>query len=256
MMKKFLATIGVFLLMVYGCSNSWAQEADAMAIVEEALKNEDSQAQNVPFDVQHYLDQQVNSTIFTPKIPTPSRMFAADSSMPESFFSSNNLAKKVGSFYHAFGEVIVVQGKVVDSFGVPVEGAIIDIWQTNASGKYHSLLEVDSEYVDPYFNMSGKAISDNLGNYHFITIMPGAVPGRAPHINMNIYHTQFGKIETEMYFANHPYNEGDVQYMSYDEGERQMLTAEVNYSDIMNNSSTKVCEFDITMVGTHKFKGF
>jgi hypothetical protein len=45
-------------------------------------------------------------SIFDPKTPTPSRFFAADISMPEHFATSNNLAKKVGSFYRAFGEVI------------------------------------------------------------------------------------------------------------------------------------------------------
>lgn len=199
---------------------------------------------------------QESLTVFTPKTPTPSRFFAADISMPDYFFTSNNLVKKVGAFYRAVGEVIFLQGTVTDSFGVPISGAVIEIWQTNAAGKYHSLLEADSEYIDKYFNMSGRAITDNLGNYHFITILPGANPGRAPHINMNIYHEKFGKIETEMYFEDHPYNPTDYQYLAYNVEERKLLTAKVSNSDILNPNSIKLCKFDIVMRGTHQFKSY
>ena len=195
-------------------------------------------------------------SVFTPKKPTPSRFFAADISMPDNFVTSNNLAKKVGSFYRAFGEIIFLQGTLTDSFNVPIEGAVIEIWQTNSAGKYHTLLEPDSEYIDPYFNMSGRTITDNLGNYHFITIMPGTNPGRAPHINMNIYHQKFGKIQTEMYFEDHPYNPTDYQYLAYEEDERKMLTAKVSNSDILNPNSIKLCTFNITMRGTHQYKSY
>ena len=104
--------------------------------------------------------------------------------------------------------------------------------------------------------MSGRTITDNLGNYHFITIMPGSNPGRAPHINMNIYSTKFGKLETEMYFANHPYNASDYQYLAYDEKERLMVTATVRNSDVMNPDSIKLCTFDMVMKGIHQYKRF
>lgn len=193
---------------------------------------------------------------FVPKKPTPSRFFAADLSTPDTFSTTNNLAKKVGSFYRAHGEIIFLQGTIVDSFGVPIDGVVIEIWQTNAAGKYHTLLEPGSEYIDKYFSMSGRTITDNLGNYHFITIMPGANPGRAPHINMNIYHPKFGKLETEMYFEKHPYNEGDYQYLAYDDNERKMITAMVRHSDIMNTKSIKICTFNIVMRGIHQYKKF
>jgi protocatechuate 3,4-dioxygenase beta subunit len=194
--------------------------------------------------------------LFTPKNPTPSRIFTANLSMPSYFETSNNLAKKAGSFYRAFGEIIFIQGKVTDSFNVPINGAIIEIWQTNSAGKYHSLLEPNSEYIDKYFSMSGRAVSDNLGNYYFVTIMPGSYLGRAPHINMNIYHQKFGKIETEFYFENHPLNQKDYQYLSYNLKERAELTAKVRLSNILDSNSVKICTFNIVMTGTHDYKSF
>jgi protocatechuate 3,4-dioxygenase beta subunit len=193
-------------------------------------------------------------SLFTPKTPTPSRFFAADLSMPDEFSTTNNLVKKTGSFYRAFGEVIFLQGTITDSFGVPIEGVIIEIWQANAAGKYHTLLEQNSEYIDRYFSMSGRTVSDNMGNYHFITIMPGARLGRAPHINMNIYHSKFGKLETEMYFSKHPYNSSDYQFMAYDESEQKLLTASVRHSDINNPNSVKLCTFNIVIKGIHQYK--
>ncbi len=194
--------------------------------------------------------------IFDERKPTPSRFFTADISMPDHFSTSNNLAKKPGSFYRAFGEIIFVKGAIVDSFGVPIEGAVVEIWQTNAAGKYHTLLDPDSEFVDKYFNMSGRAITDNMGQYDFITIMPGSNPGRAPHINMNIYHEKFGKLETEMYFEDHPYNESDYQYLAYSVDDRKLLTAKVRRSNFNDKNSIKICIFNIVMRGVHQYKAY
>jgi len=193
---------------------------------------------------------------FNPKKPTPSRFFAADISIPDQFGTTNNLAKKVGSFYRAFGEIIFIQGTLTDSFKVPITGAVIEIWQTNSAGKYHTLLDKNSEYIDKYFSMSGRALTDNLGNYSFITIMPGSVQGRAPHINMNIYQPKFGKLETEMYFEKHPFNNSDYQYLAYSAEERKLLVASVRHTDITNTQSIKLCTFNIVMRGTQLYKKF
>ncbi|MAZ80346.1 MAG: hypothetical protein CMP18_00980 [Rickettsiales bacterium] len=193
---------------------------------------------------------------FRPLKITPSRFFSADLSMPSEFSLSNNLVKKVGSFYRAFGEIIVLQGKVTDSFRIPVSGAVIEIWQTNAAGKYHTLLEDGSGYIDKYFNMSGKSITDNMGNFYFITIMPGETAGRAPHINTNIYHEKFGKLETEIYFQGHPYNIKDYQYLAYEDWERELLTAPVKHSNIIDSQSIKVFTFNVVLDGVHDYKTF
>ena len=200
--------------------------------------------------------QKETPSVFEPRKPTPSRFFTADLSMPDTFATTNNLAKKVGSFYRAYGEIIFIQGTVIDSFGVPIDGVVIEIWQTNAAGKYHTLLEPNSEYIDKYFSMSGRTITDNLGNYHFITIMPGSNPGRAPHINMNIYNPKFGKLETEMYFEGHPYNEKDYQYLAYEESDRKLITASVRSSIVLDPKSIKLCTFDIVLKGIQQYKRF
>ena len=205
---------------------------------------------------QSVAEKRVSNELFEPKTATPSRLFSSVLSMPEKFATTNNLIKKPGSFYTATGEVIYVEGKVTDSFGVPIQGAIVEIWQTNSAGKYQTLLDPGSDLLDPNFEMSGRAVTDNLGNYYFITIMPGFYLNRAPHINMNVYHQRFGKIETEMYFEEHPRNMTDFQYLSYSDKEKELLTAKVRLVNIFDSSSTKICTFNIVMNGVHSYKSY
>jgi len=200
--------------------------------------------------------QKVANELFSPKINTPTRLFSADLSMPEKFNSTNNLIQKTGSFYAAFGEKLFIQGTITDSFGVPIDNVIIDMWQTNSAGKYQTLLDNNSDLIDKNFNMSGRTTTDNLGNYFFVTIMPGFYLNRAPHINFNAYHPKFGKLETEMYFENHPKNNLDYQYLSYNDEDRSLLTAKVRLTDIFDNKSTKIATFNIVMKGVQQYKNF
>jgi protocatechuate 3,4-dioxygenase beta subunit len=69
---------------------------------------------------------------------------------------------------------------------VPLEGALVDIWQCDAEGIY-------SDAKDPtYFDTRGKKflrgyqITDKNGMAKFITIYPGWYPGRAVHIHYKI----------------------------------------------------------------------
>ena len=203
-----------------------------------------------------FAKQEVTNELFNPKPATPSRLFSAELSIPEKFNTTNNLIQKTGSFYAAFGEMLFVQGTITDSFSVPIEGAIIEIWQTNSAGKYQTLLDNSSDFIDKNFNMSGRTITDNLGKYFFVTIVPGSYLNRAPHINFNIYHQKFGKLETEMYFENHPKNNSDYEYLSYSQEDQKLITAKVNLTDIFNSKSTKIATFDIVMKGVHQYKRF
>lgn len=200
--------------------------------------------------------QQLMPDIFSPKSPTPNRKYTNESFIPKKFHTTNNLVRKTGSFYTAQGEIIFIKGTVTDSFGVPISGAVIEIWQTNSIGKYQSILSEDSDFIDENFSGSGRAVSDNLGNYSFITIFPGSYLERAPHINLNIYHSQFGVIETEIYFKDHPLNAQDYHYSSYEKEYREAITAEFRLRNILDRDSNKIFIFNIVMEGVHLYKNF
>ena len=194
--------------------------------------------------------------VFNPLKQTPSALLIDNLTKPKKFNKNNNLTRKTGSFDVAVGEPLYIKGTVIDAFKIPIEGAIVKIWQTNAAGYYQTLLNSSSKYVDKNFMVSGQSTTDNLGRYGFVTIFPGFYDDRAPHINVIISHKKFGTIETEIYFDGHFRNEEDPIYLSYPEEDRKRLTASVSYVDNNDLSKGKIAIFNIVMDGIHQYKRF
>lgn len=194
--------------------------------------------------------------VFNPLEQTPSALIVDNLSKPKTFNKNNNLTRKTGAFDVAIGEPLYIRGNIIDAFKVPIENAIVKIWQTNAAGKYHSLIGANSKYVDKNFIMSGQSITDNMGYYEFLTIFPGFYDDRAPHINVIISHKKFGIIETEIYFENHPKNNTDPIYLSYPENDRKRLTATVQYVDKDDVAKGKIAIFNVVMDGIHQYKRY
>src|SRR5690606_33724168 len=72
------------------------------------------------------------------------------------------------------GERIIVVGRVLDEDERPVRNALIEIWQANAAGRYIHKNEVHPAPLDPNFTGAGRCLTDENGEYRFITIRPGA----------------------------------------------------------------------------------
>jgi protocatechuate 3,4-dioxygenase beta subunit len=54
---------------------------------------------------------------------------------------------------------------------------------------------------DEFFNQTGKSITNNVGEYVFLTIMPSSRRfDKTPVINFRVIHPKFGEIFTKMYF--------------------------------------------------------
>lgn len=70
------------------------------------------------------------------------------------------------------GEPLAVRGKVVDVDGKAVEGARIEIWQTNNDGFY----DVQQKGIQPEGNMRGIFTSAADGSYWFRTVKPRHYP--------------------------------------------------------------------------------
>ncbi|MDR1494576.1 MAG: hypothetical protein LBI29_00885 [Rickettsiales bacterium] len=197
-----------------------------------------------------------SAIMFNPLKQTPSALIFDNLSKPSEFSKNNNLVKKVGSFKIALGEPLYIRGRVTDAFGIPIDGVIIKIWQTNAAGRYHSLLQKSSKYIDRNFLMSGQSITDNMGKFEFITIFPGFYDDRAPHINFLISHRRFGIIETEMYFEENPKNFRDPIYLTYSEDEKKLLTATVRPVSRKSPENGKIATFNIVMDGLQQYKRY
>lgn len=139
-----------------------------------------------------------------------------------------NLLRKEGEARRALGQYIRIVGRVLDESCLPVENAVIEIWQPDHTGKNEndyipasSWDRKDPDY-DPYFAYSGTAQTNNLGEFSFLTIFPGVHDTQnpkeqeAPHINVRVTHPTFQKLTTRLYFVNHPRNEHDATLQSLD----------------------------------------
>jgi protocatechuate 3,4-dioxygenase beta subunit len=69
-----------------------------------------------------------------------------------------------------------LRGRLFDRAGRPIPAARIDIWQCDATGRYHHPRDRGGART-PHFQGFGRAVTDAEGRYHIRTIRP--VPARA-----------------------------------------------------------------------------
>ena len=101
---------------------------------------------------------------------------------------------------------------MLDSGGRPVPGALIEIWQANASGRYAHPVDDHPAPLDPNFDGAGRCLTDSQGRYRFVTIKPGAYPWRnhrnawrPAHIHFSLFGRAFTqRLVTQMYFPGDP----------------------------------------------------
>ncbi|QIE55706.1 protocatechuate 3,4-dioxygenase subunit beta [Pikeienuella piscinae] len=112
----------------------------------------------------------------------------------------------------AIGPRIIVYGRVEDEAGRPVPGALIEVWQANAGGRYRHAKEGYVAPLDPNFGGCGRCISDDDGWYEFRTVQPGPYPWpngpndwRPAHIHFSIFGRSFTqRLITQIYFEGDP----------------------------------------------------
>lgn len=133
------------------------------------------------------------------------------------------------------GERISVSGRVLDGNGHPVRDTLIEIWQTNAAGRYVHQVDQHPAPLDPNFTGCGRTLTDAEGNYHFVTIKPGSYPWRnhpnawrPAHIHFSLFGTAFTqRLVTQMYFPDDPLFPFDPIYNSIpDERARKRLVSQ------------------------------
>ena len=114
----------------------------------------------------------------------------------------------------AQGKIYIIQGRVMNIYGQPLAGALVEIWQANKWGRYQDRRDAANLPWDHNFQGYGKVKTDDFGYYAFKTIKPagyrqGSIR-RTPHIHFKVNKHGFDELVTQMYFANEPENEGDI----------------------------------------------
>ena len=137
------------------------------------------------------------------------------------------------------GQRLVVAGRVLDEGARPVPGALVEIWQANAAGRYWHVKDDHPAPLDPNFTGAGRAITDGDGRYRFLTIKPGAYPWRnhhnawrPAHIHFSLFGAQFRtRLVTQMYFPDDVMFPHDPIFQSIaDDRARQRLIARFDLS--------------------------
>jgi protocatechuate 3,4-dioxygenase beta subunit len=110
------------------------------------------------------------------------------------------------------GERIVVHGRVLDEDGRPIRGALVEVWQANASGRYQHKVDTHDAPLDPNFTGAGRTLTGEDGHYWFKTVKPGAYPWgnhynawRPAHIHFSLFGAGIlSRLVTQMYFPGDP----------------------------------------------------
>jgi protocatechuate 3,4-dioxygenase beta subunit len=59
------------------------------------------------------------------------------------------------------GERIIVQGRVLGEDARPIRGALVEIWQANAAGRYRHEVDRHPAPLDPNFTGAGRCLTDD-----------------------------------------------------------------------------------------------
>ena len=114
----------------------------------------------------------------------------------------------------ASGTKVRIEGRVLDGDGMPINDAMLEIWQADAQGRYAHPRDNPAR-PNSRFTGFGRSATDKNGAYSFDTIKPGAVPGpngkpQAPHIVFCIYSRgMLRQVYTRLYFYDEAANDGD-----------------------------------------------
>jgi len=114
------------------------------------------------------------------------------------------------------GNRVIIQGRVLDGDGKPVDDAVIETWQANSHGKYAHPEDTREKLLEPQFKGFGRVMSNREGAFRLKTIEPGRVPGpgdtlQAPHLVVIVFMRGLLKhLLTRVYFPDEASNAEDA----------------------------------------------
>jgi len=150
------------------------------------------------------------------------------------------------------GVAVLVHGRVRDTLGNPLPGAVVDTWQADSSGTYP--IQEQGRGQNKY-DLRGKFTANAKGEYYYTTVLPKpyTVPYDGPvgrllragnrhawrtaHLHYIVRAPGMRAITTEVFFENTEYLDNDAVF-----GVRKSLIAKldpVNKSDVFDFTLSK-----------------
>jgi protocatechuate 3,4-dioxygenase beta subunit len=127
-----------------------------------------------------------------------------------------------GAVRYAKGQAAWVEGTVTDTRGVPVAGALVEIWQCDQDGHYHH--PGDGDQADPAFQGFGRVAVGRDGAYRFRTLRPAPYGGRTPHIHVKVKLDGIDLLTTQLYVESDPGNARDFLWRRLDARAQAAIT--------------------------------
>jgi len=142
-------------------------------------------------------------------MPTP---VVAASNYPgaRNIVPSNDLTMPAGKAVAATGQKLVVQGRLLDKACIPLQGVVVEMWQANPYGAWRLASAEDRANPNPVFSGAGRTVTDNEGNFHFITLFPGSGKNQAPKLYFRVVGAS--AFSTTFFFENEDRNAQDAQF--------------------------------------------
>ena len=126
--------------------------------------------------------------------------------------TSNDLTRYHGKSVAAEGQRLLVQLRLRDTRCVPVQGAIVEIWQANPFGNFRVIGSSERANPNAVFSGAGRSYTDNNGGVQFVTLFPAALKGQAPRIHIRVKAPNLQPYDTILYFENDVRNGNDAAY--------------------------------------------
>ena len=165
----------------------------------------------------------------------------------------DNDLTRIGEGGLAAGTLIHVVGRVVDTGGRAVTGAVVEIWQADASGRYHYVDDGRDVPMDINFQGYGHDTTDHEGAYRFLTIQPPPYPAsaswmRPAHIHFRVSGPGFERLATQLYFAGDPHLATDRVFNAIrDPDARASVVVRVEAPAAGLEPAAGVCRFEIVL---------
>ncbi|MEU6646475.1 protocatechuate 3,4-dioxygenase subunit alpha [Saccharomonospora sp. NPDC046836] len=94
-----------------------------------------------------------------------------------------------------------IRGVITDGAGARVPDAMIETWQADPDGRFDH--PDDPRGARPGFRGFGRCPTNDDGEYGILTLLPGALPGEASHINVSVFaRGLLHRVVTRIYFPD------------------------------------------------------
>src|SRR5262245_55254444 len=99
----------------------------------------------------------------------------------------NDLVQLNDNLTIASGIVCYISGRVLDNGGIPVRGALVELWHADREGDYlYSAAAARNPACDANFAGFGQFLTGSTGEFRFRTIKAGLYMGRTRHFHWGV----------------------------------------------------------------------